>query len=153
MREATPDYISSTEESSAMLLPSHICLICSLRWFLLLLIMPIILIEIGVGCGQIITDRSNLTQPSSFSVYASSRGKGVPEKAMNMLNKAREILKVEQDQGKVKRLVDRRIVLEGKTQLCAEFSDEQVSDQFFNELHHFSRGVDLVNMKKELCPP
>ncbi len=71
---------------------------------------------------------------------------------MNMLEQARQILKVGQDQGKVKRLVDRRIGLEGETQLCAEFSDEQAADQFFNELYHVSRGVDLVNMKKEACP-
>ncbi len=98
------------------------------------------------------TDRPNVAKVSSFSIYALSRGKGVPEQAMNVLNQARQVLKVGQDQGKVKRLVDRRIGLEGETQLCAEFSDEQVSDQFFNELHQFSRGVDLVNMKKELCP-
>ncbi len=72
---------------------------------------------------------------------------------MNVLNQARQVLKAGQDQGKVKRLVDRRIGLEGETQLCAEFSDEQAADQFFKELHHFGHGVDLVNIKKERCPP
>ncbi len=133
--------------------PRNICFIRSLRWLLLLLEIPILLIEIGVGCAQINTDGSNVAEKLSFSMYALSRGKGVPEQAMNVLNQARQVLQEGQDQGKVRRLVDRRIGLEGETQLCAEFSDEQAADRFFIELHHVSRGVDLVNMKKELCPP
>lgn len=133
--------------------PKNTCFIRSLRWLLLLLVMPIVLIEIGVGCAQINADGSNVAKTSSFSVYALSRGKGVPEEARNVLDHARQVLKMGQDRGKVKRLVDRRIGLEGETRLCAEFSDEQAADQFFNELHHFSRGVDLVNIKKETCPP
>ncbi len=86
-------------------------------------------------------------------MYALSRGKGVPEQARKVLDQARQVLKEGQDQGKVKRLVDQRIGLEGETQLCAEFSDEQSADRFFDELHYFSREVDLVDMKKEACPP
>lgn len=136
-----------------MAIPKNTYVIRSLRWLLLLLMMPIVLIEIGVGCAQIHADASRASNSSSFSVYALSRGKGVSEQAMNVLNQARQMLKVGQDQGKVKRFVDRRIGLEGETRLCAEFSDEQTADQFFNELHLFSRGVDLVNMKREPCPP
>lgn len=136
-----------------MATPKNTCFIRSPRWLLLLLVLPIVLIEIGVGCAQIHTDGSKASNSSSFSVYALSRGKGVPEEARLVLDHARQVLKVGQDQGKVKRLVDRRIGLEGETLLCAEFSDEQAADRFFNELHHFSRGVDLVNMKKEICPP
>ncbi len=135
-----------------MATPENTCFIRSLRWLVLLLVMPIVLIEVGVGCAQIHTDGSNASNSLSFSVYALSRGKGVPEQAMNVLNQARQVLKLGQDQGKVKRLVDQRIGLEGETQLCAEFSDEQAADQFFKELHHFSRGVGLVNVKKEPCP-
>ncbi len=129
------------------------CFIPSLRWLILVLVLPTVLIEVGIGCAQINADGTNDAKTSSFSVYVLSRGKGVPEEARHVLDHARQVLKVGQDQGKVKRLVDQRIGLEGETQLCAEFSDEQAAERLFNKLYHFSRGVDLVNMKKEICPP
>ena len=136
-----------------MSIPQNTCFVRSRVCLFLLLVMPIVLMEIGVGCAQISTDEPKNSKSSSFSVYALSRGKGVPEEARLVLDHARQVFKVGQDQGKVKRLVDRRIGLEGETQLCAEFSDEQAADRFFSELHYFSRGVDLVNMKKEICHP
>ncbi len=136
-----------------MSIPQNTSLIRFLAWLLVLLVLPIALLEVGVGCAQLNAGEAKVSTPLSFSVYALSRGKGVPEQARLVLDQARQVLKVGQDQGKVKRLVDRRIGLEGETQLCAEFSDAQAADRFFNELHHFSRGVDLVDMKKESCPP
>ena len=56
-------------------------------------------------------------------------------------------------QGEVTRLVEHRIGLEGETRLCAEFSDEHAADKFFDQLHSLTHGVDLVNIKKEVCTP
>ena len=129
------------------------CAIRSIKGILLLLAMPILLIEAGAGCAEIKTPEPKVSMPSSFSVYALSRGKGVPDEARRVLDHARQILKQGQEQGEVKRLVDRRIGLEGETRLCAEFADKQVADRFFDQLHRLSLGVDLVNITKETCPP
>jgi hypothetical protein len=118
-----------------------------------LLAIPILLIEAGAGCAEINPPESRATTSSSFSVYALSRGKGVPDEARHLLDHARQILQQGQKQGEVIRLVDHRIGLEGETRLCAEFSDEHAADRFFDQLHRLSLGVDLVNLKKEACPP
>jgi hypothetical protein len=115
--------------------------------------MTISLIGAWFGCAELKTRESKGSTPASFSLYVLSRGKGVPDEARRVLDHARQVLKEGQEQGEVIRLLDRRIGLEGETRLCAEFSDEQVADRFFNQIYRFSLGVDLVNMKKETCPP
>lgn len=129
------------------------CFICSFKGIFLLLTMAIFLIEAGAGCAETNTRESMAPIPSSFSVYALSRGKGVPDEARQVLKKSRQLFKRGQDQGVVKRIVDRRIGLEGETRLCAEFSDEQAADTLFEQIQRLSLGVDLVNVKRELCPP
>ena len=129
------------------------CVIRSIRGLLLLIVLPIILIEAGTGCAEINTPESKASTLSSFSVYVLSRGKGVPKEAREVLEQSRDVLKKAQEHGEVKRLVDRRIGLEGETRLCAEFSDEKAAERFFNQLHRLSLGVDLVNIKKEACSP
>jgi hypothetical protein len=125
----------------------------SIKGILLLLAMLILMIEAGAGCAEINIPAPKVSVSSSFSVYALSRGKGVPDEARRVLDRARQILKQGQEQGEVKRLVDRRIGLEGETRLCAEFADETVADRFFHQLDRLSLGVDLVNTTKESCPP
>jgi hypothetical protein len=125
----------------------------SIKGILFLLAMPILLIEVGAGCAEIKTPEPKVSAPSSFSVYALSRGKGVPAKARQVLDHARQVLKQGQEKGEVKRLIDRRIGLEGETRLCAEFAEEQVANKFFEQILSRSLGVDLVNLKKEMCPP
>ncbi|MEX2490761.1 MAG: hypothetical protein WD425_03255 [Nitrospirales bacterium] len=125
----------------------------SIKGILFLLAMPILLIEAGAGCAEIKTPEPKVSAPSSFSVYALSRGKGVPAKARQVLDYARQVLKQGQEKGEVKRLVERRIGLEGETRLCAEFVEEQVADRFFEQILSRSLGMDLVNIKKEMCPP
>jgi len=129
------------------------CDIRSIKGILLLLAMPIFLIEVGAGCAEIQTPEPKVSAPSSFSVYVLSRGKGVPDEAREVLDHARQIFKQGQEQGEVKRLVERRIGLEGETRLCAEFADEHAADRFFDQLHRLSLGVDLVNITKEACRP
>ena len=129
------------------------CFTCSLKGIFLLLAMSILLIEAAAGCAEINARESMAPGPPSFSVYALSRGKGVPDEAREALDRSRRLLKRAQEQGEVKKIVEQRIGLEGETRLCVEFSDEQAANRFFGQIQHFSNGVDLVNVKKEPCPP
>ncbi|MDH5587089.1 MAG: hypothetical protein OEZ57_09485 [Nitrospirota bacterium] len=115
--------------------------------------MPILFIEAGAGCAELRTSEAKDPAESSVSVYALSRGKGVPDEARQVLDHARQILKQGQGQGEVTRLVERRIGLEGETRLCAEFVNETVADSFFHQLDQLSLGVDLMNIKRGMCPP
>jgi len=125
----------------------------SIKGILLVLAMPILLMEAGVGCAELGTSEAKDPAESSVSVYALSRGKGVPDEARGVLDHARQILKQGQEQGEVTRLVERRIGLEGETRLCAEFVDEAVADRFFQQFNQLSLGVELVNINKGMCPP
>ena len=129
------------------------CFIHPLKGILLLLAIPILLIEAGAGCAEINPPESRAAASSSFSVYALSRGKGVPDEAREVLDRSRRLLKHAQERGEVKQIVDRRIGLEGETRLCVEFFDEQAANKLFGQIQHLSNGVDLVNVKKETCPP
>lgn len=124
----------------------------SIRRIFLVFAMPILLIEAGVGCAEIKTSEAIDPTVSGVSVYALSRGKGVPDEARRVLDQARQVLKNGQEQGEVTRLVERRIGLEGETRLCAEFVDETVARRFFHQLNQLSLGVELVNINKGMCP-
>lgn len=112
------------------------------------------LIGAGRGCADMEAADMNAVSsiPESVSIYALSRGTGVPEKARKVLEEARTLLKKAEDQGIVTRLIDRRIGLEGETQLCAEFSDADSSREIFSHIRNISEGVDLINVKVESCP-
>lgn len=131
---------------TALILPS-------VKGIFLALAMQILLIGAGVGCAEIKTPEGVGPMASGVSVYALSRGKGVPDEARRVLDHARRVLKNGQEQGEVTRLIERRIGLEGETRLCAEFFDETVAHRFFNQLNQLSLGVELVNIHKGMCPP
>ena len=90
--------------------------------------------------------------PQSFSIYALSRGKGVPEQARKVLEEARTLLQSAQKDGVVTRLIDQRIGLEGETRLCAEFRDVDSARKFFARIQDLGQEVDLINVKNEPCP-
>ena len=89
------------KEHQPMSICSTICFIRSLKGILLLLASPIFLIEAGAGCAEINASESMAPTPSSFSVYALSRGKGVPDEARQVLDRSRRLLKRAQEQGEV----------------------------------------------------
>lgn len=91
--------------------------------------------------------------PQSFSIYALSRGKGVPEQAKKVLDEAKALLQKAQKDGIVTRLIDQRIGLEGETRLCAEFKDADSARKFFTRMQDLGQEVDLINVKSEPCPP
>lgn len=93
------------------------------------------------------------SSPQSFSVYALSRGKGVPDKARKVLEEARNMFKAAQERGEVSRFTDQRIGLEGETRLCVEFVNADTARNIFSEIQNIGHGVDLLNIKVEPCPP
>ncbi|MGE0472760.1 MAG: hypothetical protein AB7P17_03915 [Nitrospirales bacterium] len=112
-----------------------------------------VLIGTARGCAEMgeADMKAVSSAPQSFSIYALSRGTGVPKEASKVLEEARSLLKKAQDQGAVSRLIDRRIGLEGETRLCAEFKDPNVSGEIFSHIQTISQGVDLLNVKIESC--
>ena len=91
--------------------------------------------------------------PHSFSVYALSRGKGVPEQAREVLVQSRTLLKAAQERGEVLRMVEQRIGIEGETRICAQFSNVEKALTMMDQIKKIGQGVDLVNVKAEPCPP
>lgn len=87
----------------------------------------------------------------SVALYVLSRGKGVPEPARQVLREARAILEEAQFEGKVVRLKQTRLGLEGETRLCAEFKDREVAEAMIERLRALTRDVELVNLVVERC--
>ena len=89
---------------------------------------------------------------SSFSVYALSKGKGVPERARQVFQQARAVLEDAQRQGKVVQLKQARIGLEGETRLCAEFHSSTIAQELFAQIRKLGEGIELLNVVMEPCP-
>jgi hypothetical protein len=108
------------------------------------------------GCGPSISDlatrASSAPAVSSFSVYALSKGKGVPEQSRQVFQRARALLEDAYRQGRVVRLKQDRIGLEGETRVCAEFSSATVAQELYEQIRQLSEGVELVNVVLEPCP-
>lgn len=121
---------------------------------LLLVVVHILILGGGShGCAEITGKDFNEPDFKSFSVYALSRGKGVPDEARTVLESARTLLKAAREKGEVTGLTDRRIGLEGETRLCAEFKSAETAAALFLRLRRIGEGVDLINIKIESCPP
>ena len=104
------------------------------------------------SCAAPAQQQSQIFKGSSFALYALSRGKGVPESAQEAIQQTREILHKAEQQGKILRIVQTRIGLEGETRLCVEFSDEKIARDFYTQIHQLINNVDLVNLVVEKCP-
>jgi hypothetical protein len=89
---------------------------------------------------------------SSFSVYALSKGKGVPERSQQAFQQARALLEDAQRQGKIVQLKQARVGLEGETRLCAEISSPTVAQELFEQIRKLSEGIELLNVVMEPCP-
>jgi hypothetical protein len=88
---------------------------------------------------------------SSFSVYALSRGKGVPERTRQVFQQARTLLEDARQKGKVVQLKQTRIGLEGETRLCVECSSSIVAQDLFDQIIELGKGVELLNVVMEPC--
>jgi hypothetical protein len=90
-------------------------------------------------------------QLRSFTMYALSRGKGVPERARTALARAEAVLQGLRDQGADVTITKERIGLEGETKLCATFADHGLAAKTLERLRQLVSGVDLVNLSEEPC--
>ncbi|MFZ1745029.1 MAG: hypothetical protein WBO24_02835 [Nitrospirales bacterium] len=128
-------------------------LIGSLRLGLTLLVMGVMMMGASKGCAEAKPPETLAPAPQSIAVYALSRGKGVPEQAIEVLAHSRTLLKSAQERGEVRRMVEQRIGIEGETRLCAEFSDVESAHSIIEQIQQLGEGVDLINVKLEPCPP
>lgn len=107
----------------------------------------------GPGCIQPIPVTMEVVQakPESITLYALSRGKGVPPEARKAIQAARHLFQEGQETGEVLSVTQTRIGLEGETRLCAELKDAQASKAMQDRIRPLVEGVDLVNVTVEPC--
>jgi hypothetical protein len=81
----------------------------------------------------------------SFSVYALSRGKGVPPRTRETFEEMVRVLKTMEEAGQVVKINKQRIGLEGETRLCVEFSDKDSARQAWLEVKNIGKGIELLD--------
>lgn len=128
-------------------------LVGSFRLGLTLLVMGVMMMGASKGCAEAKPPETLAPAPQSISVYALSRGQGVPDPARDVLAHSRTLLKSAQERGEVRRMVEQRIGIEGETRLCAEFSDAESAHSMIEQIQQLGQGVDLINVKVEPCSP
>jgi hypothetical protein len=109
---------------------------------------------VAAGCALATpTDGQERTvrAPRSLALYALSRGRGVPEPARTAWQAAWRLLEGARRDGKVARLEQTRIGLEGEMRLCAEFDDPQTAQQMVERVRALVRDVELLNLVEEPC--
>jgi hypothetical protein len=141
------------QEDSPMCLLGRTGFVGYLSLALTLLGMGLMMMGASKGCAEAKPPESLAPAPQSISVYALSRGKGVPGQAREVLDQSRALLKTGQERGEVLRVIEQRIGIEGETRLCAEFSHAESAQIMIDQIKQLSEGVDLINVKVEPCPP
>jgi hypothetical protein len=96
-------------------------------------------------------ERATQVGSASFSVYALSRGRGVPEPTRSAWQTVLTMLEDARREGKVTRLQHTRIGLEGEVRLCAEFSDPGRAREMLERAREIGKGVELLNVVEEPC--
>lgn len=124
-----------------------------LRLGLTLLAMGVMMMGASKGCAEAKPPETLAPAPQSISVYALSRGKGVPDQAREVLTQSRAILKTAQERGEVLRIIEQRFGIEGETRVCAEFSQEASAHSMMDQIQQLAQGVDLINIEIEPCLP
>jgi hypothetical protein len=110
---------------------------------------------LGVGaCGSAPRSASPpATASKSITVETLSIGTGVPQAARDVLNQAQGLFEQAKAKGTVVSIKQSRIGLEGETRLCADFSDPEAAHKALMALENLAKGVKLVNIRNEPCPP
>jgi hypothetical protein len=96
-------------------------------------------------------ERAAQAASASFAVYALSRGRGVPESTRRAWQTVWTMLEDARREGKVARLQQTRIGLEGEVRLCAEFSDPERARELLARAREVGKGVELLNIVEEPC--
>ena len=87
----------------------------------------------------------------SFSVYALSRGSGVPPVAREAQQKVQELVESDRSRGVDVNVQATRIGLEGERKLCVTYADAQEATRALERVRAMVQGVDLVNVVVEPC--
>jgi hypothetical protein len=88
---------------------------------------------------------------TGVAVSALSRGSGVPEAARDALARVRALFETARGDGRVLRIVETRIGLEGETRLCAVTRDAAAAQSLLEEAQGAARGAELFNVVAEPC--
>ena len=89
----------------------------------------------------------------SFSVYALSRGTGVPPAAREAQQKVQQLVESDRSRGVDVNVRTTRIGLEGERKLCVTYADALESARALERVRAMVQGVDLVNVVVEPCVP
>ena len=85
------------------------------------------------------------------AVFALSRGAGVPEATRAALERARALFEAARSEGRVLRIEETRIGLEGETRLCAVARDPEAAEDLMAQLKSTAEGAELFNVVAEPC--
>lgn len=88
---------------------------------------------------------------NQLAIYALSRAGGVPPPAWQALEQLRGYFAKLHSEGTVTRIEETRIGLEGETRLCVEFATEKAALGAFEHVGRLTQGIDLIDVKAELC--
>ena len=87
----------------------------------------------------------------SFSVYALSRGSGVPPAAREVQQKVQELVESDRSRGVEVTVRATRLGLEGERKLCVTYVDAQEAARALERVRALAQGVELVNVVVEPC--
>jgi hypothetical protein len=93
------------------------------------------------------------TAGRSFSIYALSRGSGVPPAAREAQQKVQALVESDRGRGVGVNVQATRLGLEGERKLCVTYADAQEAARALERVRALVQGVDLVNVVVEPCGP
>jgi hypothetical protein len=89
----------------------------------------------------------------TFSVYALSRGSGVPAEARAAQQKVQALVEADRKRG-VRVSVEATVIgIEGERRLCVTYDNPQEGAQALARARAIVNGIDLVNLVEEPCTP
>lgn len=89
----------------------------------------------------------------SFSIYALSRGSGVPPAAREAQQKVQALVESDRSKGVEVNVQATRLGLEGERKLCVTYANAQDAARALEQVRAMVQGVDLVNVVVEPCGP
>jgi len=109
----------------------------------------------AAGCATPVRTSGEEQSPpavvTSFAVYALSRGQGVPAPTRSAWQAVWTLLEDARREGKIARLQQTRLGLEGEVRLCAQFSDRAQAQEMLQRTREIGKGVELLNIVEEPC--
>jgi hypothetical protein len=86
-----------------------------------------------------------------LAVYTLSKGSGVPPSTLQASETVRSYLAAYFAEGKVVRLEQTVLGLEGETRLCVEFASVDAAQSALTQLTPLVRDAELINLRRENC--